>query len=71
MPHIHSMSIFGVDRIEIRYEPDTSNYSITLSSGEFMLETTRIGVWRDSNNGRAPELIVEGQPVHTTLESAS
>jgi hypothetical protein len=71
MPHIHSMTIFGADRIEIKFEPQTRSYSITLSSGEWLLETTRINIWRDANNGRAPELIVEGQPVHTTLESAT
>lgn len=71
MTHIHSLTIFDVDRIEVKYQPETNNYAIVLTSGLFQLETARINIWRDSNGGRAPELIVEGQPVHTTLESAA
>lgn len=72
MAHIHSLTIFDVDRIEIKYMPETHSYAIVLSAGDFNLETARINIWRDSSkDGSAPELIVEGKPVHTTLESAT
>jgi hypothetical protein len=59
MPHTHSMTIFGVDRISIKFVPELNNYSIALIEGDEN-ETTVISIWRTSNGGAPPELNVEG-----------
>jgi hypothetical protein len=61
MPHLHSMTIFDVDRIEIAFDGDCQCYSIKLFEGDDDIESTRINVWR-GGGGRPPELIVEGVP---------
>jgi hypothetical protein len=69
MPHVHGMSIFDVDRIEIRFDPHCRCYEIRLCEG--YKETTVINVWRNSQAGDAPELIVKDNPAKAILESAS
>ena len=59
MPHVHSMTIFDVDRIEIAWDADCSAYSISLFEGERELPTTKINIWRGAAAGR-PELRLEG-----------
>jgi hypothetical protein len=58
MPHVHSMTIFGVDRIEIQFVPDLNSYAIKLMEGDD--EKTVISVWRTPNGGKPPDLIVNG-----------
>jgi hypothetical protein len=70
MPHVHSLTIFDVDRIEIKFDPVCHCYGIKLFT-DGPRDATVINVWRNSNSGPAPELIVEGQPNQTILESAS
>jgi len=59
MPHVHSMTIFDVDRIEIKFVPELNSYSIKLIEGDEN-ETTVISIWRTANGGKRPELIVDG-----------
>ena len=58
MPHIHSMTIFGVDQVSIKYVPELNGYSIALIEGGD--EKTVISIWRTANGGQPPELNVEG-----------
>jgi hypothetical protein len=60
MPHVHSMTIFDVDRIEIKFVPELNSYSIKLIEGDED-ETTVISIWRTANGGSPPKLIVDGQ----------
>lgn len=59
MPHVHSMTIFGVDRISIKFVPELNSYSIALIEGTDD-EKTVISIWRSPNGGERPELIVDG-----------
>jgi|HubBroStandDraft_6_1064221.scaffolds.fasta_scaffold1017634_3 hypothetical protein len=58
MPHVHSMTFFDVDKIEVAWNPDLNAYVINLSDEQE--NPTRVTVWRTSNGGEPPKLIVEG-----------
>ena len=60
MPHVHSMTIFDADRIEISFDADSNAYAIKLFEGENDIPTTRINVWRNAEGGPRPELVLEG-----------
>jgi hypothetical protein len=59
MPHVHSMTIFGVDRISIKFVPELNSYSIALIEGTDD-EKTVISIWRSPNGGERPDLLIEG-----------
>lgn len=59
MPHVHSMTVFNVDRIEVAFDVACNAYAIKLIT-EDSERTTQIHVWRESAGGERPELIVEG-----------
>ena len=55
MPHIHSMTFFDVDKIEVAWNPDLNAYTIALSDEAG--EMTRMTIWRVANGGEPPKLI--------------
>ena len=58
MPHVHSMTLFDVDKIEVAWNPDLNAYTFALSDEAG--EVTRMTIWRTANGGKRPELIVDG-----------
>jgi hypothetical protein len=73
MPHIHSMTIFDVDRIEITFDRNCNCYGIKLFRGDADGETSAINIWRNSAGGQPPTLrlrdIVEGVDFTATREN--
>jgi hypothetical protein len=65
MPHVHSMTIFDADRIEIAWDADSNAYSIKLFEGVHDMPTTRINIWRNAEGGPRPELRLEGLTLAT------
>jgi hypothetical protein len=59
MPHLHSMTVFNVDRIEVAFDVACNAYAINLIT-DGSERTTQIHVWRESAGGERPELIVRG-----------
>lgn len=58
MPHFHSLDVFDVTTIKIRFSKNTNCYSFELCGSKD--EVTRINVWRSAvNNSIRPKLIVE------------
>jgi hypothetical protein len=64
MPHVHSMTIFGVDRIEIKFVPEQNSYSIALIEGD---EKTVISIWRTPNEDEPATLIVDKSCVEKAI----
>jgi hypothetical protein len=60
MPHIHSMSIFDVDRIEIAFDANCNCYQLKLFAGDQEMPDIRMSVWRNAEGGKRPDLIVDG-----------
>lgn len=59
MPHVHSLTIFDTDRIEISFDADSNCYAIKLFAGDDD-PTTQINIWRNAEGGERPELRLEG-----------
>lgn len=68
MAHVHSLTIFDVDRIEIEFDDKCNSYRLMLVTAETE-RTTQINVWRSATGKRA-DLIVEGVDF-TAKESAT
>jgi|HubBroStandDraft_2_1064218.scaffolds.fasta_scaffold16951_4 hypothetical protein len=60
MPHVHSMTIFDADRIEISWCADFNAYSIKLFEDGHDMPTTRINIWRNAEGGPRPVMKLEG-----------
>jgi hypothetical protein len=60
MPHVHSMTIFDVDRIEVAFDGEINCYKIKLFADAHDIPTTTINVWRNAKGGERPELRLEG-----------
>jgi hypothetical protein len=69
MPHVHSMTIFDVDRIEVAFEGELNCYKIKLFAGTHDIPTTTINLWRSAEGGERPELRLEGLSLFPSREN--
>jgi hypothetical protein len=65
MPHVHSMSIFDVDRIEIAFDAECNCYQLKLFEGDKETPDIRMSVWRNAEGGERPTLKLEGLTLAT------
>jgi hypothetical protein len=60
MPHVHDMSIFAVDRIEVAFDRVLNCYEIKLFADALDIPRTTINIWRNAEGGERPKLRLEG-----------
>ena len=70
MPHVHSMTIFDVDRIEITFDTGCNSYVVKLTEDDGD-RATQINIWRDSAGGKPAALIVEGVDFTATVAAGA